>query len=259
MTSTEPAGEARWRAQRAAFGGLAEGYHASRPEWPTLTVRWLTGTDEAGPLAGRTHLRVLDLGAGTGKLTTALAAEGHDVVAVDSSEGMLEVLRSALPEVASHVATAERLPLGDAAVDVVTVAQAWHWFDAMAAAAECARVLRPGGVLAIAWHIRDAGVAWIRELDALVGNQGDSEGRMWGDPLTLPAPFGPVERALFHYRQRLTPEEVVSLAASWSYVAVRPDRAEVLARIADLARRAAGDDGFVTVPYRTRCYRAVRG
>jgi SAM-dependent methyltransferase len=246
-------------ALRASFGETAGSYQAARPEWPAFTVRWLTGTDEGGPLDGRGPLRVLDLGAGTGKLTAVLVAAGHDVVAVDSSGGMLDVLRAALPGVEVHLAPAERLPVADAGVDVVTVAQAWHWFDAPAAAQECARVLRPGGVLGIGWHVRDDEVEWVRELDALVGRQAEATASRWDVHLDLPEPFGPLQRALFAYRQRLTVDDVKALAASWSYIAVRPDREEVLARVTDLARGAAGDDGFVVMPYRTRCFRAVRG
>jgi SAM-dependent methyltransferase len=246
-------------ALRASFGDTAGSYQAARPEWPAFTARWLTGTDDGGPLAGRGSLRVLDLGAGTGKLTATLVAEGHDVVAVDSSSGMLDELRAARPHVEVHLAPAERLPLVDASVDAVTVAQAWHWFDAAAAAGQCARVLRPGGVLGIAWHVRDGAEEWIRELDALVGRQAEATASRWDVHMDLPEPFGPVQRALFAYRQRLAVDDVVALASSWSYVAVRPDREEVLARVAALARGAAGDDGFVVMPYRTRCYRSVRG
>jgi SAM-dependent methyltransferase len=245
-------------ALRASFGATADSYQAARPEWPAFTARWLTGTDDDGPLAGRGPLRILDLGAGTGKLTATLVGAGHDVVAVDSSSGMLDVLRAELPDVEAYQAPAERLPLADAGVDVVTVAQAWHWFDATAAAAECARVLRPGGVLGIGWHVRDDDLDWVRELDALVGRQAEATASRWDVHMDLPEPFGPVQRALFAYRQRLAIDDVVALAASWSYVAVRPDREEVLAGVAELARGAAGDDGFVVLPYRTRCYRAVR-
>ena len=246
-------------ALRASFGATAGSYQTARPEWPAFTARWLTGTDDGGPLAGRGHLRVLDLGAGTGKLTATLVAAGHDVVAVDSSSGMLDELRAALPGVEAHLAPAEQLPLADASVDVVTVAQAWHWFDAPAAAAESARVLRPGGVLGIGWHVRDDAEDWVRELDALVGRQAEATASRWDVEMNLPESFGPIQRALFAYRQRLVVDDVVALAASWSYVAVRPDRDEVLARVADIARAAAADDGFVVMPYRTRCYRSVRG
>ena len=130
--------------------------------------------------------------------------------------------------------------MADAGVDVVTVAQAWHWFDATAAAAECARVLRPGGVLGIGWHVRDDDLDWVRELDALVGRQAEATASRWDVHMDLPEPFGPVQRALFAYRQRLAIDDVVALAASWSYVAVRTDREEVLAGIAELARGGAG-------------------
>jgi len=159
--------DARWERQRLSFGDFAATYDAARPEWPAATARWLTGTEDGGPLAGRGRLRVADVGAGTGKLTRTLVAAGHEVVAVDPSEGMLQALRAAVPGTPTFVGTGEQLPLPDASVDVVTVAQAWHWFDADAARLEAARVLRPGGVLGIAWHVRDETVPWVRELSEL--------------------------------------------------------------------------------------------
>jgi SAM-dependent methyltransferase len=113
--------------------------------------------------------RPLHLGAGTGKLTTALLDAGHRVVAVDPSGEMLALLRVVTPAADVRIGSAERIPLEDASVDVVTVAQAWHWFDPDRAAAQCRRALRPGGLLALAWHTRDERVAWVAELSRLAG------------------------------------------------------------------------------------------
>lgn len=120
----------------ASFTHAAGEYAAVRPGYPDEAVDLLL------PPGARD---VLDLAAGTGKLTAALVARGVRVVAVEPADGMREQLRASLPDVEVHAGTAEAIPLPDASVDVVTVAQAWHWFDEPAAAAEVARVLRPGG------------------------------------------------------------------------------------------------------------------
>lgn len=238
--------------RRTSFEAVAQAYAAFRPDYPGDAVAWLVDVE---PAAGR---RVLDLGAGTGKLTARLRDLGHEVVAVDPSAGMLAELRAAVPGVETREGSAEALPLPDASFDAVTVAQAWHWFDAGRAAAECARVLRPGGTLGIAWHVRDERVPWVEELSLLVGRPGDFASSDWGAPLELPAPFGPVQRRLFGYEQRLTPQGLRALAGSWSYVALRDDRDAVLDAVEELGRRVAGPDGTLVLPHRTRCFRAVR-
>jgi SAM-dependent methyltransferase len=249
--------DAAWDRQRLSFGDCAATYDAARPEWPAATARWLTGTEDGGPLAalGRPP-RVADVGAGTGKLTRTLVAAGHEVVAVDPSEGMLAMLRAALPGTPTFIGTGEQLPLPDASVDAVTVAQAWHWFDAEAAAAEIARVLRPGGVLGIAWHIRDETVPWVHELTELTHpmlSSSDSKSTLLESPA-----FEPRERTVFRYEQRLTVEELVTLASSWSYVATRPDRERVLRQVRELGERVAAGRGALVVPHDTRCFRFRR-
>jgi SAM-dependent methyltransferase len=251
--------DADWDRQRLSFGGFAAAYDAVRPEWPAETARWLVGSDAGGPLAARAArdgLRVADVGAGTGKLTRTLAGLGHEVVAVDPSEGMLEALRAAVPGTPTFIGTAEQLPLPDASVDAVTVAQAWHWVETDAAVSDVARVLRPGGVLGIAWHVRDESVPWVAELSRLTRPTAERE-----EPRPeLPGPpgFTPVAEAVFRYEQRLTVEELVTLASSWSYVATRPDRDRVLADVAGLGERVSGGARTLVLPHDTRCFRAVR-
>jgi ubiquinone/menaquinone biosynthesis C-methylase UbiE len=148
------------RTRRArSFGSVAEVYERARPIYPDDAVRWLAGT---GP-----H-DVVDLGAGTGKLTRSLVALGHRVTAVEPSVEMLEQLRSAVPDAVAVEGSAESIPLAEASADVVTAAQAFHWFDQLVALREIARVLRPGGRIALVWNARDDRVEWVAELTETV-------------------------------------------------------------------------------------------
>ena len=276
--------------RRTSFSQVAQAYAAVRPDWPAPTIAWLTGTELTGTeltgteLTGtefteseptgteptRSVLDVLDLGAGTGKLTAALLTAGHRVLAVDPSAQMLAERAAAAPGAQVRVGAAEQIPADDACVDVVTVAQAWHWFDGERAAAQCRRVLRRGGLLAVAWHARDERVDWVRELSVLAGHpdhaaaqqRGTGDGGQNAEPgagieqLRLGSAFGPVEVREFGYEQRLTPQQLVTLASTWSYVAVSARRAEILDAVGALAHSVAGRDGRIVVPHRTRCYRA---
>lgn len=240
----------RERAEHArAFGRAAGIYDAARPDYPAEAVAWLTeGVD--GP--------VLDLGAGTGKLTAALAASGHAVTAVDPSPEMLRVLAERVPGVEALLGTAESLPLPDASVDLVTVAQAWHWVDRDVAIPEVARVLRPGGRLGLLWNDRDEGVEWVRELGELMGAGEASSGE--DEEPALAPPFGPVERHDVRWVQRLTLDGLLDLARSRSYFITKDPEAQA-AVIASLRRLHAEHPDLagaetIELPYVTRCYRA---
>lgn len=250
-----------WEEQRTSFGDVATAYDSYRPNWPATTAAWLTGTEPGGPHAANRPLDVLDLGAGTGKLTRTLVAAGHRVTAVDPSEGMLAVLAGALPQVRTVVGPAEQLPLPDGGFDVVTVAQAWHWLDHAAAAAECARVLRPGGLLGIGWHLRPPVVEpWLDELQELTGEPEYQRHQTIRarSALELPPPFGEMQRRTFDYDLELTPESLAGVASTWSYVAVRDDRDRVLADVEQLGRRVADSTGRLVLPHVTQVYRAHR-
>lgn len=128
-------------------------YDRYRPGFPTA----------AADMVLPPHVRTaLDLGAGTGKFTELLVGRAQRVVAVEPSEPMLEILRSKLPEVEAHLGSAERIPMESEGADVVTVAQAFHWFDQEAACAEIARVLTPGGTLGLVWNRFDPTCGWDR-------------------------------------------------------------------------------------------------
>lgn len=246
-------------ARRTSFGAYASTYDAVRPDWPARTVGWMLGSPTAA-----TVCRVADLGAGTGKGTRAIAELGHEVIAVEPSDGMREALvasLAALPqEVAGRVSAlagdAEKLPVETGSVDAVTAFQAWHWFDSKAAAAECARVLRPSGWLSMGWHQRSEDVSWSRELSHIV----ERHENLTDDEEAPPVgpEFEPFETALFTYGMRQSVEDLVLHASTWSYVAIHPERDRVLDEVRALARSVADDDGIVEIPMTTRCYRFRR-
>ena len=156
------------RGRATSFASVADAYERGRPEYPGDAVRWLVGDEPAD---------VVDLGAGTGKLTRGLVAFGHRVTAVEPLAEMLEHLRRAVPEARALAGSGEEIPLVDASADVVVCAQAFHWFDHVVALGEIARVLRPGGRLALVWNTRDDGEAWVAELsDAIIGRETIQDG-----------------------------------------------------------------------------------
>jgi SAM-dependent methyltransferase len=246
-------------ARRTSFGAYAATYDAVRPEWPARTVDWMLGSPATAMVC-----RVVDLGAGTGKGTRAIAALGHLVIAVEPSDGMREALTASLrvlPEevvgrICALAGEAENIPAEPGSVDAVTVFQAWHWFNAKAASAECARVLRPGGWLSMGWHHRSEDVGWSRDLSDIVErpeNQPDDEEA----PPVAPE-FASSETELFSYRMRQSVEDLVLHASTWSYVAIHPERDRVLDDVRALGRRVADGDGMVEIPMTTRCYRLRR-
>ncbi|MGF1648517.1 MAG: class I SAM-dependent methyltransferase [Kineosporiaceae bacterium] len=238
-------------ARALSFGDRAAAYEAYRPGYPADIVRRLLEPVGAGA-------RVLDVGAGTGKLTRVVATAGHRVTAVDPDPGMLAELGRAAPGITALVGTGEALPVLDASVDAVTVAQAWHWMDHTRAAAEFARVLRPGGVVALVWNVLDADDGFARELAALT-TRADLVDPARDGELVLPHPaFGPGAAFAVDNSHDTTVDDLLSLVATWSWVARGPDPGEVLARVRHLAEDHAGAAGTLRYPLRTRAHRFVR-
>jgi len=147
----------------AGFGSAADAYERGRPSYPDDAVAYLAAELRLGPAA-----RVLDLAAGTGKLTRLLVEGGAEVVAVEPVAAMRAALERAVPGVTVVDGTAESIPLADGSVDAVTVAQAFHWFDAEAAIVEIHRVLRRGGRLGLIWNVMGADAGWLAALRELV-------------------------------------------------------------------------------------------
>lgn len=230
-----------------SFGAVAGAYDRARPSYPREAAAWLAGEEPA---------TVLELGAGTGKLTEVLAGLGHDVHATDPDEAMLARLRERLPDVLTSVAPAEAIPAPDAAFDVVVVAQAFHWFDQERALPEIARVLKPGGRIALVWNERDQRIPWVKRLGRIIGTQ---EQLRSAGPVEESDLFGPVEEEQFRHWQVIDRASIQELALSRSTIAVLDEEAraaklaEVLAFYDDYGR---GMDGM-QLPYLASCFRAT--
>jgi SAM-dependent methyltransferase len=242
-----------WIERAGSFGAVADAYERARPGYPDDAVGWLAGDEPCD---------VVDLGAGTGKLTRSLVAHGHRVTAVEPLEEMLAQLRVAVPGAIAGRGSAEEIPLRDACADVVTCAQAFHWFDQEVALREIARVLRPGGRLALVWNTRDDSQGWVAELtDTVIGRSEFREGGVVAATADIGEAglYGPVEHASFAHVQLLGRDALVELVRSRSQCAVlsEDERRPVLDHVATLFD-AHSRDGVLAMPYVTECFRTVR-
>ena len=237
------------RGPYTAFAEVAGAYERGRPGYPDEAVRWLVGLDPRD---------VVDLGAGTGKLTRALVGLGHRVTAVEPLDEMRAELELALPDVHAVAGRAESMPLPDSSADAVTSAQAFHWFDHDDALPEIGRVLRPNGRLALVWNSREDRDPWMARLSAIIGNESIEESDVV-PILDASGLFGPVETAQFSFQQVLDRDGLLDLVLSRSYLAKLPppDRQPVLDAVGSLYDETATPDG-VRLAYVTECFRAER-
>jgi ubiquinone/menaquinone biosynthesis C-methylase UbiE len=236
--------------QANSFGAAAEAYDRARPNYPVEAV-----TDALGP----PPQHILDLGAGTGKLTRVVAGAGYDVVAVDPDEGMLEVLGRSAPQVDRRRGTAEAIPADDAAFDAIVAGQAFHWFDVAKSGPEMVRVLRPGGLVALLWNIRATGQQdWIATYDELVNMVHDASRDE--EPPQLGPLFTAPQVRWYEHEQRITVDDLVALAESRSYVitAAPDDRERILNGVRDLGDQtlAATGEDTLRLPYRLQVWTA---
>jgi SAM-dependent methyltransferase len=220
------------------FARAPELYERARPGYPPAAVAWLARRLSLGP--GR---RVLDLAAGTGKLSRPLAVTGADVVAVEPLAGMRERIG---PGIEALEGTAEAIPLPDGAVDAVTVAQAFHWFDGPAALAEIHRVLRPGGALALVWNRRPLEDPLQAAIERIIaphrGTVPAHRGGTWREAFEHTTLFGPLEERTFPNEQPADAEALAGRVGSISFIAALADaeRAAVLADVRALAGDGSG-------------------
>lgn len=241
-----------WERQRSSFGAAAAAYERGRPGYPAQALDWLL------PPGAR---RVLDLAAGTGKLTRLLVERGLDVVAVEPSPGMRAEFARVLPGVPVLAGSAEDIPLDDGSIDAVLVAQAWHWVNPEDACAEIARVLVPGGRLGLVWNVRDPDSGWVAALERLLDESGETNDTSDRPSPVVVAPFRPLEERAVPWTDVVTPEMVVDLVASRSYViTMEPSRREaLLGRVQDLVSRHpdAARHQRLTLPYVAVCFRTT--
>ncbi len=229
-----------------SFGPIADAYDRARPSYPEEAVAWMTGSGTSV---------VLELGAGTGKLTEVIHEAGHDVLATDPLPEMLTRLARHVP-VKHVVASAEHIPLRSRSVDLVVAGQSFHWFDHDTALPEIARVLRPGGILALVWNTYDEGIPWVRRLKELLSPETHEERAM---PLMTTPYFGFVEKKQFRFWQPHTAATLADLTRSVSHVATmsESDRAgcagqgrQAVRRVRPRSRRHAAALGDPVLPGR---------
>jgi SAM-dependent methyltransferase len=248
----------------SSFGAAATAYAEHRPDYAQAAVRWAL---ERAPGS-----RVLDLGAGTGKLTATLGSLGAEVIAVEPDPAMLTELRRALPTVRALPGSAEAVPLPDASVDAVVAGNAMHWFDMNVAGPEIARVLESDGILAGLWNVFDNRVDWVTGLEmisgsAAIGPRDTLSGwRAETAEAHLPdsgsiAQFGSPEQSEFSHGQRRTADSLVATFATKAGMLVMPEqeRDATLRRIrAFLASRPETACGEFTLPMLTGVLRVGR-
>jgi len=249
-----------WARRASSFGAVAAEYAEHRPAYTEETVRWCVAPLGRG-IAG---LRVLDLGAGTGKLTAVLARLGADVTAVEPDEAMLAELRRQLPSVRALHGPAEAIPLPDGSADAVLCGQSMHWFDLTRAVPEIARVLVGGGVLSALWNSDDDRVPWVAGLrDVSEAAAAPTLSTRRGEAASFGVDqfgdlFEPVTRAEFANSMPRTAQSLIATMATHSLVLVQPaaKREALLGRVRDyLASRPETSAGEFELPMVTTVLR----
>ncbi|MGZ6927676.1 MAG: class I SAM-dependent methyltransferase [Acidimicrobiia bacterium] len=246
------------RVADSGFDAEAASYERAHPGYPPDCVAWLAEHLGIGP--GRD---VLDLAAGTGKLTRLLEPYGGRLVAAEPVTGMRSVLHATSPTVPVVSSTAELLPFREGSLDAIVVAQAFHWFDAPVALAEAARVLRARGRLGLVWNARDRSLPHVDALWSIMDRVEKQapwrNHEEWRESAFTDTPyFGPLHAATFHHEQLMTVDEVVDRFRSVSHVAVLPatEKEAVLAEVRDcaLAHPDPVHPDRVGIPYRVDAY-----
>ncbi|HEX3690688.1 MAG TPA: class I SAM-dependent methyltransferase [Solirubrobacteraceae bacterium] len=242
--------------QEAALGFElgAAAYERGRPGYPEAAIARLADELDLGP-----ERVIVDLAAGTGKLTRALLGLGARVVAIEPVAGMREQLRRAVPGIEVLDGTAELMPLGDGSAHAVLVAQAFHWFDVPAAATEIHRILTVGGGLGVVRNEWDESVDWIVGLRALTAKHAARIERDrsddWREALGATGLFSPHQEQVFPNPVRVSVDTLRARIASLSFVALLDEapRERLLDEVADMVaqRGLVAADGLLDTPYRT--------
>jgi SAM-dependent methyltransferase len=238
---------------RVGFGQGADAYAKGRPTYPPEAVSWVAARFPPSPV-------VLDLAAGTGIFTELVRPFAARVVAVEPVPAMRAKIAAADSVLDG---TAESIPLPDASVDAVTVAQAFHWFRFDEALAEIARVLRPGGLLALIWNRRDESVPWVDRMSEIIewrAHQVSEYDRIdWPEVIGRSGQFGPVEHAEFAWAHELDRAGLAERVRSVSYVAAMgsAEREALVAEVLALADEGGFPERF-GLPYNTLVWCTTR-
>jgi SAM-dependent methyltransferase len=233
-----------WDARRTAFGDASEDYASGRPGYPLDAVTWVL------PPGAQ---RVLDIGAGTGRLTERLLQVGLDVVAV---EPLAEMRRHISNSAEVLDGTAESIPLPDASVDAVVAGQAFHWFDVPRTMPEIARVLRPHGTVGLMWNMLDDRDPWVDSFARLI----NAEERMTtliddNPPYRAMAPLSAPQQRMCAHSERYDADRLAAFVRSRSQTILLDDgaRDELLTAVRDLA-----PDGELALPLVCEVWRGQR-
>jgi SAM-dependent methyltransferase len=241
------------------FQAAAGAYERRRPDYPSEAVDRLIEELEIGERA-----RILDVGAGTGKLTRMLVRTRARLLAAEPVEAMRATFAAAVPGVPVVGATAEALPFSDGVFDGVVAAQSFHWFRGEAALEEFHRVLRPAGRLGLIWNMHDVSVPWVgRLLDLIERHRGSTPQERtgeWRRPFQTTAFFGTLNRRKFPTEQRFDLPGLVDRVATTSFIAALPPerRRALLQEVAALAAAQADERGELVLPYNTELYWCAR-
>jgi ubiquinone/menaquinone biosynthesis C-methylase UbiE len=239
------------------FAASADAYERGRPAYSSQAIERLVS--ELGIEPGS---RLLDLAAGTGKLTRQLLPTGADVVGVEPVAAMRAKLAALTPNVEALDGTAEQIPLPDGSVDAVVVGQAFHWFDGERALPEIHRVLRPKGALGLIWQARNPSKRWVARLDEIIDRAARKEPRFktgeWRTAFDSSSLFEILEHAEYEYVQRADVDAVVDRVGSISYVAAMADarRAAILQAVRELLASdpATANRDVIDMPYLAHVY-----
>lgn len=247
----------------AARGFQGELYERGRPGYPEEAVDELLRGAGAGPGA-----LVVDLGAGTGKLTRIVAGRVRSVIALDPVVDMLATLRRVGPGIPTAAGVAEAIPIASASVDAVVCAAAFHWFRTTEALLEIHRVLRPDGGLGLVWNRRDLSIGWVARLwgqliEPRRGQTPAHDAMEWRAVLEASELFGPVSQRIFAHGQPCDVDTLIARIDSTSFINTLPadEKAALFDRIRSFCAtdpELAGRDVF-ELPYRTFVYTCRRG
>ena len=241
----------------AGFHTARDAYHRGRPEYPDEIGAWMR---EVLHLPAGSAL--VELGAGTGKFTKSLLADGFALTAVEPVTGMRELLLRDYPAAMVQNGTAEATGLPEASADAVVAAQAFHWFSSEATLQECARILKPDGALILLWNIRDDQVDWVRafdqRIDAHAGGTPRFKNGEWRAPFAASDLFTPLQQVQFSHVQTVTAEKMLDRAVSTSFIATLPaaEKAQLVADIRALLATHPDISGHTEfpLPYRTEVF-----